>query len=192
MEEMLHFVVVQSFSHVRFFVTPWTAAHQASLSFTISQSVRQLMSIELVMPSNHLVLCCPLPLLPSIFLSIRDFLMSRLFASGGQTTGASASVSVLLMNIQDWFPLGLASLISLLPVQFSRSVVSDSLWLHGLQHTRPPCPSASPGVYSNLSIESLLSKGLSRVFPSTTVQKFQFFGVQPSLWSNFHISTWLL
>ena len=101
MEEMLHFVVVQSFSHVRFFVTPWTAAHQASLSFTISQSVRQLMSIELVMPSNHLVLCCPLPLLPSIFLSIRDFLMSWLFASGGQTTGASASVSVLLMNIQD-------------------------------------------------------------------------------------------
>ena len=54
-------------------MTPWTAAHQASLSFTISQSVRQLMSIELVMPSNHLVLCCPLPLLPSIFPSIRVF-----------------------------------------------------------------------------------------------------------------------
>ena len=54
-------------------MTPWTAAHQASLSFTISQSLLQLMSIELVMPSNHLILCCPLLLLPSIFPSIRVF-----------------------------------------------------------------------------------------------------------------------
>ena len=68
--------------------------------------------------------------------------------SGGQSIGASASA--LPMNFQSWFPLGLASLISLLPVQFSCSVMSDSLWLYGLQHARPPCPSASPGVYSNL------------------------------------------
>ena len=66
-------VVLQSQSHVRLFVTPWTAAHQASLSFTISQSLLKLMSIESVMPSNHLILCCPLLLQPSIFPSIRVF-----------------------------------------------------------------------------------------------------------------------
>ena len=67
------FVVVQSLSHVRLFVTPWTAARQAPLSFTISQDLLKLMSIELVMPSNHLALCHPLLLLPSIFPSIRTF-----------------------------------------------------------------------------------------------------------------------
>ena len=66
-------VVVQSLSHVRLFVTLWTIACQASLSFTISQSSLKLMSIESVMPSNHLILCCPLRLLPSIFPSIRIF-----------------------------------------------------------------------------------------------------------------------
>ena len=66
-------VVVQSFSCVRLFVTPWTATCQASLSSTISQSLLKLMSIELVMPFNHLTLCCSLLLLPSVFLSIRVF-----------------------------------------------------------------------------------------------------------------------
>jgi len=66
-------VVVQSLSHVHLFVTPRTAACQASLSFTISQSLLKLMSIEAVMPSNHLILCCPLLLLPSIFPSISIF-----------------------------------------------------------------------------------------------------------------------
>ena len=66
-------VVVQLLSGVRLFVTPWTAARQASLSFTISQSLLKLMSIESVMPSNHLILCRPLLLLPSIFPSIRVF-----------------------------------------------------------------------------------------------------------------------
>ena len=65
--------VVQSPSRVQLFVTPWTAAHQATLSFTISQSVLKLMSLESVMTSNHLILCCPLLLLPSIFPSIRIF-----------------------------------------------------------------------------------------------------------------------
>ena len=64
---------VQSLSHVRLFVIPWTAAHQASLSLTHSQSLLKLMSIESVMPSNHLILCCPLLLPPSIFPSIRVF-----------------------------------------------------------------------------------------------------------------------
>ena len=65
-------VVVRLLSHVRLFVSPWTAAHQASLSFTISQSLLKLMSIESVMPPNHLILCCSL-FLPSIFPSIRVF-----------------------------------------------------------------------------------------------------------------------
>ena len=69
----IQFSSVQSFSRVRLFVTPWTAARQASLSITHSRSPPKLMSIELVMPSNHLILCCPLLLLPSIFPSIRVF-----------------------------------------------------------------------------------------------------------------------
>ena len=64
---------VQLLSHVQLFVTPWTAAHQASLSITNSRSLLKLMSIESVMPSNHLILCCPLLLPPSIFPSIRVF-----------------------------------------------------------------------------------------------------------------------
>ena len=67
------YFVVQSLSHVQLFVTSWTAARQASLSFTISQRLLKLMSIESVMPSNHLILCHPLPCLPSIFPSIRVF-----------------------------------------------------------------------------------------------------------------------
>ena len=66
-------VLVQSLSNVQLFATPWTAARQASLSFTISQSLLKLMSIESMMPSNHLILCRPLFLLPSIFPSIRVF-----------------------------------------------------------------------------------------------------------------------
>ena len=68
-----HFSSVQSLSHVWLFATPWTAALQASLSITNSWSLLKLMSIESVMPSNHLILCCPLLLLPSIFSSIRVF-----------------------------------------------------------------------------------------------------------------------
>ena len=80
-----------------------------------------------------------------------SFLRSQFFASCGQSIGASALASVFPMNIQDWFPLGLTGLISLLPssFQFSRSIVSDSLWNHELQHARPPCPSQTPGVYPN-------------------------------------------
>ena len=91
---------VQSLSRVRLSVTPWTAACQASLSITNSQNLFKLMSIESVMPSNHLILCHPL-LLPSIFPSNRIFSMSQFFPSGGQNIGVSASASVLPMNIQD-------------------------------------------------------------------------------------------
>ena len=86
---------VQSLSHVRLFETLWTAASQASLSITNSRSLLKLLSIESVMPSNHLVLCHLLLLLPSIFPST----MSQSFTSRGQSIRASASV--LPMNIQD-------------------------------------------------------------------------------------------
>ena len=71
-------ILVQLLSHIQLFVTPWTAAHLASLSFTISQSLLKLMSIESVMPSNRFILCCPLLFLPSIFTSIRVLLTSKL------------------------------------------------------------------------------------------------------------------
>ena len=92
---------VQSLSCVRLFVTSWTAAQQASLSITNSWNLPKLMSIELVMPSNHLILCHPLLLLPSIFHSIGFFSGSHFFSSGGQIIAVSASALVLPMNIQD-------------------------------------------------------------------------------------------
>ena len=78
------------------------------------QGLLKLTSIESVMLSNHLILCCPILLLPSVFPSIRVFSMSQFFASGGQSIGASASASasILPMNIQGWFPLGSTGLIS--------------------------------------------------------------------------------
>ena len=128
-----YIAVVQLLGCVWLFETPWMAAHQVFLSFTISQSLLSLMSIESMMLSNHLILRYPLLLLPSIFSGSGSFPMSQLFTWDGQSIGASASV--LPMNLQGWFPLGLIDLIS------------------------------------------LRSKGLSRVFPSTTVGKHQFFGV---------------
>ena len=140
-------VVVQSLHHVQFFVTSWTAACQASLSFTISWRFLKLMSIESVMPPNHLILCRLLLLLPQSLPTSGSFPMSQYFTSGGQSIGASASTSILSMSIQGWFPWGLTGLIS------------------------------------------LLSKGISRVFSNTTVQKHEFTGTQPSLWSNSHMCT---
>ena len=92
---------------------PWTAGCRASLSFTISQSLFKFMSIESMMPSKHPILCHPLLLLPSIFLNIRVFSVSQLFASGGQNIGVSAWTSVLPMNTKDWFPLWWTGWISL-------------------------------------------------------------------------------
>ena len=153
-KDNVQFSSVQLLSHVRLFVTPWITAHQASLSITNSQSLLKLMSIKSVMPFNHLILCCPLLLLTSIFPSIRVSSMSQLFAWGGQSTGASALASFLPRKSQDWSPLEWTG------------------WI------------------------SLQSKGLSRVFSSTTVQKHQFFCAQlsykESYKSNSHIHTWLL
>ena len=98
-------VVVQSLSCVWLFTTPWTAARQASLSLTISQSLLKLLCVELVMPSKYLVLCHPLLLLPSIFPRVFCNLSGLRIKWPKYWTSASASV--LPMNIQDWFPLGL-------------------------------------------------------------------------------------
>ena len=98
-------IIVQLLSHVQFFVTPWTAACQAFLSFTVSRSLLKLMSIESVIPSNHLFLCCLLLLLPSIFPSIRVFSSeSSLHIRWPKDWSFSFSISPS-MNIQDWFPL---------------------------------------------------------------------------------------
>ena len=139
--------LVQSLSCVQLYVTPWTAACQASLYFTVSWSLLKLMSIESVMLSNHLFSAALFSSCLQSFPAPGSFPVSGLFASAGQNIGVSASV--LIMNIQGWFPLGLISLIS------------------------------------------LQSKGLSRVFSSTTVWKYWFCSAQPSLWSNSHIHTWL-
>ena len=145
---ILQFSSVQLLSRVRLFVTPWTAAHQSFLSITNYQSL--LMSIESVMPSNRLILCLPLFLLPSIFPSIRVFSNESARHIRWPKYWSFTSASVLPMNIQDWSPLG---------------------WI---------------------GWTSLQSKGFSKVFSSTTVQKHQFFGNQLSLYSNSHIHTWLL
>ena len=89
---------VQSLSHVRLFATPWTAAHQAFLSITNSQSLFKLMSIQSVMPSNCLILCHPLLLLPSIFPTIRVFSLVTFSHQEGKSIGVSAGA--LLMSIQ--------------------------------------------------------------------------------------------
>ena len=121
--------VVQPLSHVRLFVTLWTATCQAPLSFSISQSLLRFLSIESVMLSNHLILGCPLLLGLQFFPASGSFLVSQLFASGGQSTGVSLSASVLPVNTQDLSPSGWTG------------------WI------------------------SLQSKGLSRVFSSTTIQR---------------------
>ena len=132
---------VQSLSCGRLFASPWTAACQASLSITNSQSLLKLMSIKSVMPSNYLILCHLLLFQPSIFPSIRVSSNESVLRIRWPSIGASASASasVLPMNIQDWFPLRLTG------------------WI------------------------SLQSKGLSRVFSNTTVQKHHFFSTKLSL-----------
>ena len=143
-----HPAVVQLLSHVWLFVTPWTAARQASLSITISWSFLKLMSIESMMISSHLVLCHPL--LPSIFPSIKVF------------------SNELALHIR--WPKYWSFSFSISPSNDYSGLISFKIdWLDLLQ-----------------------SKGVSRVFSNTAVQKHQFFSTQPSLWHNSHIHTWLL
>ena len=146
----VQFSSVQSLSHVQLFATPWIEACQASLSITNTWSSPKLMSIDSVMLSSHLILCCPLFFCPQSLPASESFPMSQLFSWGGQTIGVSALASFLPKNTQGWSP---------------------SEWTGWI---------------------SLQSKGLSRVFSNTTVQKHQFFGAQPFSQSNSHIHTWPL
>ena len=132
-------------------MTPWTAASQASLSFTISQSLLKLMSIEWVMPSNHLLLHLPLPLLTSIFPSIKVFSNELALHIIGQSVGASALAWVLLVNIQVWLPLGLTGLISLLSKGLPRLFSSITIWKHQFF-------SAQPSLWSSSHIHTRLSE----------------------------------
>ena len=134
---LIQFSSVQSLSRVRLLVTPWTALCQASLSNTNSRSLLKLMSIELVMPSNHIILCHPLLSCLQSCPASGSFPVSQIFASGGQNIGASASASVLPMNIQDWFPLGLTDLISLLSMGLSRVFSNTTVCKYQFFHAQP-------------------------------------------------------
>ena len=123
-------IAVQSLSCFWLFATPWTAPCQASLSFIISWNLLKLMSIESMMPSNHLIFCRPLLHLPSILPSIRVFPTSQFFAASGRSIGASASISVFPINIQDWFPLGLTGLISMQSKGLSRVFYNKKVQKH--------------------------------------------------------------
>ena len=107
-------------------MTPWTAAHQASLSITNSQSLLKLMSVKSMMPSNHLILCHPVSSHLQSFPASVSFPRSQFFPSGGQSTGVSASASALPMNIRDQFSLRLTGWISLQSKGLSRVFSSTS------------------------------------------------------------------
>ena len=157
-----YILVDQSLSQ---FSTPWTAAGQASLSFTFSWSL-----LTSICPSSR---WCHPTISSSVvsfscsqsFLVSGSLLMSRLFTSGGQSLGASASASVLLMNIQGWFPLGLTDLISLLSKGLSRIFSSTKVWKHQflfmvqLSHTY-----MTTGKTIALCIWNLLAKLMSLLF----------------------------
>ena len=143
-------VVVQSLSLVWLFVTPWTVAHQASLSITNSQSLLNSCPSSRWCHPTISSFVVPFSFCLQSFPASGSFPITQLFLSGGQSIGASASGSVFPVNIKDWFPLRLTGLLS------------------------------------------LLSKGLSRVFSSTTDWRHQFFSAQLFLTSISHIHTWLL
>ena len=122
--------LVQSLSYFRLFATPWTAACQASLSITNSQSLLKLMSIQSVIPANHLILCHPPSSCLQSFPASGSFPMSQFFTSGGQSTRVSAFASVLPVNIQDWFPLGWTGWISLQSKVLSRVFSNTTVQKH--------------------------------------------------------------
>ena len=118
---------VESLSYVPLFATPWTTACQASLSITTSWSLLKLMSIELVMPSNHLILCRPLLLLPSVLPSIRVFSNESVLCIRGQNVGASASASVRPRDSQESSPTPQFKSISSLALSFPYSPTVTSI-----------------------------------------------------------------
>ena len=160
-------VVVQLLSHVQFFSTPWTAACQASLSFAISWSLLKLMSIESVMPSNHLFLCCPLLSCLQSFSASRCFLISWLFASGGLSIGLSASVSVeysgLIFFRIDWLDL-LAVQGTLKSLLQHHSSKASILWHSAFFMIQLSHPYMVTGKTVALTIGTFVGKKLSLLF----------------------------
>ena len=162
------FVAVQSLSCVWLFVTPWIAAYQASLSFTISCSLLKLMSVVLVMPSNHLVLCHPLLLLPSIFPSIRVFSESALRIRQPKYWGFSFIISPsneysgLISFRMDWFDLFAVqgTLKSSPTPQFKTSV----LWLPAVFMVQLLHPYMTTGKTIALTRQTFVSKVMSQIF----------------------------
>ena len=135
--------VVQLLSHVRLFTTPWTLACQASLSFTMSWTLLKLMSTGCYSTISSLVV--PFSSSVQSFLASGSFPVSRLFTSGSQSIGVSALVSVLPMNIQDWFPLRLTGLVSLQFKGLSRVFSNTTVQKHQFF-------SAEPSLWSNSHI----------------------------------------
>ena len=149
-----HFCCCCSVAQSCLFVTPWTAACQASLSFTISWSLLKLMSIETVMPSNHLILCRPLLFPPSIFHSIRVFSNESVldirwskYRSFSFNISPSNEYSGLISFRMDWLDLHVFFKKCIRSVQLLSHV--RLLRPHELQHAGLPCPSPSPGACSN-------------------------------------------
>ena len=136
LQTRVQFSSVQSLSRVRLFATPWTAARQASLSITNSPSPRKPMSIESVMPSNHLILYHPFLSHLQSFPALGSFPMSQFFASGGQNIGVSVSKSVLPMNTRDWSPLGWTGWISSQPKRLSRVFFNTTVQKHQFYGTQ--------------------------------------------------------
>ena len=148
MQSFIQFSSVQLLNCVRLIVTPWTTIRQASLSITNSWSLPKLMSIESVMASNHLILCCPLLLLLSIFPSIKDF--SNESALHIRWPKYWASTSVLPMNTQDWSALGWTGWISLQSKGLLRVFSSTTVWRPsiGLQL----CSTSTAGIHWALPV----------------------------------------
>ena len=136
---------VQSLSCVPLFATPWTAAHQASLSITNSQSLLKLMCIKPLMPSSHLILCTSAVHTWESIFSFSGSPCSASWCTG--TRGNLMSLVLLVLSFLASIPIGLEVQFS--SAQFSHSVMSNSLRLHESQHTRPPCASPSPRVHSD-------------------------------------------
>ena len=147
-------VAVQLLSRVWLFVTPWTAAHQASLSFGISQKFLKLTSIESVLPSNHLVLCRTFSSCLQSFPASGSFPMCQYFASGGQSIGVLVSASVFPLNIQDWFPLGWTSWISLQSKGLSRVSSNSTVQKHQFFGTQLSSPTLT-SIHDHLKNHSL-------------------------------------
>ena len=133
----LSVVVVQLLSLVWLFATPWTASCQASLSYTISQSLLKLMSIESWCHPTISTSVTPFSSCLQSFPVSGYFPMNWLFASGGQNIGASASASVLPVHIQGWIPWGFTGLISFCPMGLPRVFFSITIWKHQFFGTQP-------------------------------------------------------